>query len=288
MAEVLSHQRQGTRRLSVVGMCRAVGLSRATYYRLRRSRPQETPSLALRDRLQRLALQWPTYGYRRLTHALRRSGVRVNHKHVLRLMREDNLLCLRRRRFLHTTDSQHGLAVYPNLVPQLEVTGIGQLWVADITYLRLRHEFVYLAVILDACSRRCIGWALERSLEADLAVGALRMALARRAVRPGLVHHSDQGVQYASSLYTELLLSRGIRISMSRRGNPYDNAYAESFLKTLKYEEVYLYEYADLAEARQRIGHFVEKVYNHKRLHSALGYRPPAEFEQSLSQRTRP
>lgn len=288
MAEVLSHQRQGTRRLSVVGMCRAVGLSRATYYRLRRSRPQETPSLALRDRLQRLALQWPTYGYRRLTHALRRSGVRVNHKHVLRLMREDNLLCLRRRRFLHTTDSQHGLAVYPNLVPQLEVTGIDQLWVADITYLRLRHEFVYLAVILDACSRRCIGWALERSLEADLAVGALRMALARRAVRPGLVHHSDQGVQYASSLYTELLLSRGIRISMSRRGNPYDNAYAESFLKTLKYEEVYLYEYADLAEARQRIGHFVEKVYNHKRLHSALGYRPPAEFEQSLSQRTRP
>jgi transposase InsO family protein len=203
-------------------------------------------------------------------------------------MREDNLLCLRRRRFLRTTDSRHGLAVYPNLIPHLAVTGIDQLWVADITYIRLQHEFVYLAVILDAFSRRCIGWALGRSLEAPLAVGALRTALARRAVRPGLVHHSDQGGQYASSLYTELLLSRGIRISMSRRGNPYDNAYAESFLKTLKYEEVYLSEYADLADARLRIGHFVEKVYNRKRLHSALGYRPPAEFEQSLSQRTRP
>ena len=158
----------------------------------------------------------------------------------------------------------------------------------DITYLRLQHEFVYLAVILDAFSRRCIGWALERSLETPLALGALRMALARRAVQPGLVHHSDQGVQYASSLYTELLTSRGIQVSMSRRGHPYDNAYAESFLKTLKYEEVYLSEYADLTDARQRIGHFVEKIYNHKRLHSALGYRPPAEFEQSLLQTTRP
>ena len=171
MAEVLSHQRQGVLRLSVVGMCRAVGLSRATCYRLRRSRPQETPSLALRDRLQRSALQWPTYGYRRLTHALRRGGVRVNHKHVRRLMREDNLLCLRRRRVLRTTDSQHGLAVYPNLVPHLAVTGLDQLWVADITYIRLQQEFVYLAVLLDACSRRCIGWALERSLETPLLSG---------------------------------------------------------------------------------------------------------------------
>jgi transposase InsO family protein len=242
--------------------------------------------MELRDHIQRLALQWPQYGYRCITAELRRQGVQANHKRVLRLMREDNLLCLRKRRFITTTDSRHWLTIYPNLVPELMLSGINQLWVADITYIRLLREFVYLAVILDAYSRRCIGWALEPYLEAELAVEALRMALAERRVEPGLVHHSDRGVQYASSSYTELLKERGIRISMSRRGNPYDNAQAERFMRTLKYEEVYLFEYETMAEARARISHFLEEVYNQKRLHSALGYVPPAEYEQQLCQTT--
>ncbi len=201
-------------------------------------------------------------------------------------MREDNLLCLRKRRFILTTDSRHSLTTYPNLVPELMLTGINQLWVADITYIRLLREFVYLAVILDAYSRRCIGWALELYLEAELALEALRMALATRKVEPGLVHHSDRGVQYASSVYTDLLKEQGIRISMSRTGNPYNNAQAERFMRTLKYEEVYLSEYETMAEARARISHFLEEVYNQKRLHSAIGYVPPAEYEQQLCQTT--
>jgi putative transposase len=249
-------------------------------------RRQPDPDSELRDHVQRIALEWPAYGYRRITAELHRRSVEANHKRVLRLMREDNLLCLRKRSFIRTTDSRHALARYPNLVPELAVTGIDQLWVADITYIRLLREFVYLAIILDACSRRCIGWALEPYLEAELALAALRMALTARRVEPGLVHHSDQGVQYASLAYTELLKERGIRISMSRRGNAYDNAKAESFIKTLKYEEVYLFEYETMAEARASISHFLEEVYNQKRLHSALGYVPPAEFEQQLRQPT--
>jgi transposase InsO family protein len=186
------------------------------------------------------------YGYRRITHELRRRGIVVNHKRVLRLMREDNLLCLRKKSLTKTTNSRHPFDRYPNLVPELIVTGIDQLWVADITYIRVQREFIYLAIILDAFSRRCIGWHLDRTLEAELAVTALRMALSNRTLRLGLVHHSDQGVQYASRDYTELLKEHSIRISMSRRGNPYDNARAESFIKTLKVEEVYLYEYEDL------------------------------------------
>jgi transposase InsO family protein len=197
-------------------------------------------------------------------------------------MKEDNLLCLRRRKCVATTDSAHGYAVYPNLAADLELTGIDQLWVADITYIRLEEEFVYLAVVLDAFSRRVLGWALDRTLEARLAVEALQMAVGRRRPGPDLVHHSDRGVQYACSRYTELLKANGIRISMSRKGNPYDNAQCESFMKTLKYEEVYSSEYRDLAEARAQIGAFLEKVYNQKRLHSALGYLPPAEFERNL------
>src|SRR6266851_4151608 len=214
-----------------------------------------------------------------------RSGERgwvVNHKRVLRLMRADNLLCLRNRAFVCTTDSDHQLRVYPNLARELKVNGLNQLWVADITYIRLVLEFVYLAVILDAFSRRVIGWALGRTLEAKLALEALQLALAGGRAAPGLVHHSDQGVQYASCDYTELLTEHSIRISMSRRGNPYDNAQAESFMKTLKYEEVYRTEYRDEREARSGIGHFLEKVYNQKRLHSALSYVPPAEFERKL------
>lgn len=238
--------------------------------------------MKLRDAIQKQAVEMPAYGYRRITMALRRAGWVVNHKRVRRLMREDNLLCLRRRAFVRTTDSNHQLRVYPNLARDMKVDGLNQLWVADITYIRLALEFVYLAVILDAFSRRVIGWALGRTLEAELAVAALRLALASGRVAPGLVHHSDRGVQYASGDYTELLTEHAILISMSRRGNPYDNAQAESFMKTLKYEEVYRTEYLDFADARRRIGKFLESVYNQKRLHSALGYLPPAEFEQQL------
>ena len=257
-------------------------MSRAGYYRFLKPVAENLAEMELRDAIQRAAVDMPAYGYRRITVALRREGWVVNHKRVLRLMRADNLLCLRRRAFVCTTNSDHQLRVYPNLARDLKVAGLNQLWVADITYIRLLLEFVYLAVILDAFSRRVIGWALGRTLEAKLALAALRMAIAQGRVVPGLVHHSDQGVQYASGDYTELLSEHGIRISMSRRGNPYDNAQAESFIKTLKYEEVYRTEYLDFADARRRIGKFIESIYNQKRLHSALGYLPPAEFEQQF------
>ena len=263
-------------------VCQALALSRATYDRWQLATPVPDQDMAWRAQIQAIALEMPTYGYRRLTYELQRRGVVVNHKWVLRLMREDHVLCLRKRGFVRTTDSAYVLAVSPNLLPTLTVDGPDQLWVADITYIRLPQEFVYLAVLLDASSRRCIGWALERYLEAELARAALRMALATRVIRPGLVHHADRGVQYASHASTNLLKAHGIRISMSRTGTPYDNAQAESFIKTLKYEEVHLFEYQNFAEARGRIGQFIEEVYNEKRLHSALGYRPPAEFEQLL------
>ena len=259
-------------------------MSRAGYYRFIKPVVENAAEMELRDTIQHLAVEMPAYGYRRITMALRRAGWVVNHKRVRRLMRADNLLCLRRRAFVRTTDSNHKLRVYPNLARGLKVSGLNQLWVADITYIRLLLEFVYLAVILDAFSRRVIGWALGRTLEAQLALEALQMAIADGRVAPGLVHHSDQGVQYASGDYVELLTDHGILISMSRRGNPYDNAQAESFIKTLKYEEVYRTEYLDFADARRRIGKFIESIYNQKRLHSALGYLPPAEFEQQLFQ----
>lgn len=263
-------------------MCTLARVSRAGFYRLPPDPPRPDPDLELRDALQRIALQFPSYGWPRMTAELQRRGWAVNHKRVYRLMREDNLLCLRRRKFVVTTDSAHGLPVYPNLARTLVVTGLDQLWVADLTYIRLELEFVYLAVILDAFSRRVIGWALDRTLEAELTLQALRQALVQRRPVRGLVHHSDRGVQYASRDYTQLLKDHGIQISMSRKANPWDNAVCESFIKTLKYEEVYRTEYRDLAEARASIGVFLEKVYNQKRLHSALGYLPPVEFERGL------
>lgn len=238
--------------------------------------------MELRDAIQRIAVEMPAYGHRRITAELRRADWVVNRKRVLRIMQDDNLVCLRGRSYVRTTDSNHKLPVYPNLARDLKVSGLNQLWVADITYIRLQYEFVYLSVILDAHSRRVIGWALGRTLEAELAVDALKMAIRRGRVEPGLVHHSDRGIQYASRAYTDLLTEHGIQISMSRRGNPYDNAKAESFMKTLKYEEVYRSEYRDFEEARRRIGQFIESVYNRKRLHSALGYLPPVEFEQTV------
>lgn len=215
---------------------------------------------------------------------LKRRGWDVNRKRVQRIMREDNLLCVVKRRFLvPTTDSDHNLKVYPNLAAKRILTGVDQLWVADITYIRLEEEFVYLAVILDAYSRRVIGWHLDQCLDNSLTLNALRLALRERTVPPELVHHSDRGVQYASHEYTASLKENGIQISMSRKANPWDNAACESFMKTLKYEEVHRTEYRNLAHARSAIGEFLEKVYNEKRLHSALSYRAPVEFEKSLS-----
>jgi putative transposase len=268
--------------MTVKRMCQLGGISRSGFYR-RRSRPEGGDGeLDLRDAIQRIAVEFPSYGRPRVTAELRRRGWCVNPKRVYRILREDNLLCLRKRKFVVTTDAEHGWRVYPNLAGELVPSGIDQLWVADITYVRLELEFIYLAVVLDAYSRRVIGWALDQTLEDSLTVSALRMALKQRHPRAGLVHHSDRGVQYASIGYTDLLKQHGIGISMSRTGNPYDNAKAESFIKTLKYEEVYRQEYRDLAEARVSIGRFLEKTYNQKRLHSALGYRPPEEFEVSL------
>lgn len=260
-------------------------MSRAGYYRLSDPREESEEEMELRDAIQKIALKMPFYGYRRITAQLHLNGMVVNHKRVLRITREDNLLCLRRRSFVNTTDSNHNLPVYPNLARKMTLAGLNQLWVADITYIRLLHEFIYLAVILDAFSRKVIGWALDRTLEAVLAVEALTMAIRRGKVVPGLVHHSDRGVQYASGCYTNMLEEHGIVISMSRRGNPYDNAKAESFMKTLKYEEVHRSEYLDLADARRQVGRFIEQVYNRERLHSALGYLSPAEFESRQADR---
>ena len=263
-------------------MCQLAKLPRATFYRWRPHKQGPDADLALRDAIQRIALEFPSYGRPRITAELRRRGWVINPKKVYRILREDNLLCLRRRKFVLTTDSGHSLAVYPNLARETALSGLDQLWVADITYIRLAWEFVYLAVILDAYSRRVVGWALQDTLEGKLTMAALRMALNRRRPAAGLVHYSDRGVQYAAGDYVQLLQQHKIAISMSRKANPYDNAKAESFIKTLKYEEVYRSEYRNLAEACSSIARFLEQVYNKKRLHSALGYCPPAEFERKL------
>jgi transposase InsO family protein len=263
----------------------AVGLSRATIWRqLRQPSTSHEDELELRSQIQTIALEMRSYGYRPITAELHRRGVKVNHKHVLRLLREDNLLCLRQRAFVRTTDSRHNLMVYSNLARDLSLSNINQLWVADITYIRLLREFIYLAVLLDAFSRRCIGWAISRHIDTQLTLAALQMALNTRTINSGLIHHSDQGVQYAATDYVAVLRDHKIEISMSRIGNPYDNAKAERFMRTLKYEEIYMNDYETLAEVRASIEHFIESVYNRKRLHSAIGYRPPAEFEASLAQ----
>jgi transposase InsO family protein len=268
--------------MTVGRMCALGHVARPGFYRFDPEAQRREFDMDLRDAIQRIALQFPAYGRPRITAELKRQGWEVNHKRVGRIMLEDNLLCIRRKKFVRTTDANHSFPIYPNLAGKMILSGVDQLWVADITYIRLETEFVYLAVVLDAFSRRVVGWALDLTLDAGLAIAALKMAFDQRGAVTGLTHHSDRGVQYASKEYTDLLKTHGVQISMSRSGNPYDNAKCESFMKTLKYEEVYRQEYRDLAEARASIQRFIEKTYNAKRLHSALGYRPPIEFERSL------
>jgi len=236
----------------------------------------------LQDHIERIAIEFPRYGYRRITHQLKREGVTVNHKRVLRVMRESSLLVAAKRKWVKTTDSNHGYPIYSNLVKDFILTGINQIWIADITYIRILLGFVYLAVILDAFSRKAIGYCISKNINTELTLSALRMAIQSRIPQRGVTHHSDRGIQYASKDYIDELLKYGFKISMSRKGNPYDNAKAESFMKTLKSEEVYLWDYSTFEDAQKRIPYFINAVYNQKRLHSSLGYLPPDEFEAKL------
>ena len=273
-------QPEGQPSLSLTEACQVAQVSRAGFYRHYQEHAPRLVETELRDAIQRIALGHRCYGYRPVTEELRKQGWVVNYKRVRRILRQDNLLSIRRRRYVLTTDSRHPYFVYPNLAGDLKLTGVNQLWVADITYIRLREQFLYLAVILDAYSRRVIGWELGETLQATLALAALDRALSQRKLPDGIVHHSDRGVQYCWGDYIQKLQNHHFQISMSRKGNPYDNAKAESFMKTLKCEEVYLHAYRDLEEARISIQHFLEQVYNRQRLHSALGYCSPVEFER--------
>ncbi len=268
--------------IGIERMCRLAEVSRAGYYRHWQASAPKREATGLRDAIQRLALAHRHYGYRRIAALLGREGWQANHKRVLRLMHEDNLLCLRKAAFVPaTTDSRHGWRVVPNLARGMALSGLDQLWVADITYIHLAEEFGYLAIVLDAFSRKVVGWAFETHLQAVLAIAALEQAIAQRRPTPGsLIHHSDRGVQYACGDYAAILKAHDIQASMSRVGNPYDNAKAESFMKTLKQEEVDGTAYRDVAEARARIGSFIETVYNRQRLHSALDYLAPEEYER--------
>lgn len=261
-------------------MCRLAGVSRAGFYRFLQPGYPGEEQMEVRNAIQQIVLEHRgRYGYRRVAAELRRRGMAVNHKRVLRLMREDNLLGIQPRTFLLTTDSEHDRPVYLNLARRMRLTGINQLWVADITYIRLRSEFVYLAVVLDAFSRKVVGWALDRTLTTRLPLLALERAITLRQPAAGLVHHSDRGVQYASEQYTGLLAVHGILPSMSRPGNPYDNAFCESFIKTLKREQIHAHKYQFLDELCEDVEQFIEQYYNRLRLHSALGYKTPEEFE---------
>ena len=266
--------------LSIERMCQLAQVSRAGFYRRFQEQEPQQEEMELRSQIQHIFLEHRRrYGYRRITQTLRRQGLLVNHKRVQRLMGADNLLGLQPKAFVRTTNSQHQHEVYLNLASSIKLRGVNQLWVADITYIRLQGEFVYLAVILDAFSRRVVGWELARTLTCDLTKTALQRAIAERQPARGLVHHSDRGVQYASQEYIKLLAQHHILPSMSRPANPYDNASCESFMKTLKREEIYTSEYRDLEHLRQHLAQFIDGYYNRVRLHSALAYLSPEEFE---------
>jgi putative transposase len=283
---VITQVRQDHPELAVRALCRLLGVSRAWYYAAQQHpappAARETAT-ALRTAIEDVILEFPGYGYRRVTKALARQGWSVNHKRVLRIMREEALLCQLQRQWLPTTDSRHPHRRYPNLLKGRELSGLNQGWIADITYVRLPGQFVYVAALLDAYSRRCVGWALSREINTALTLAALEMALAARPVVPGWIHHSDQGVQYASSAYIARLEQAGAQISMAARGCPTENAQAERFFRTLKYEEIYLKHYRTYDEAEANLREFIETVYNTKRLHSRLGYVPPSEFEAALA-----
>jgi len=280
----MTQTKQEKPQLSIRQLSHTLQVNRRWYYTRLAQGETVDPDVELRDAIEQIILEFSGYGYRRVTHALVRAGWSVNHKRVLRIMREESLLCHLKRQFVPTTDSHHPFQVYPNLIKGMELDAPDVVWVADITYIRLLSNFVYLATILDAYSRKCVGWNLSKRIDTQLALGALEKALATREVRPGLIHHSDRGVQYASTAYVERLLNVQAKISMSAVGNPYDNAKAESFFKTLKQEEVYLKQYQTFEEAESNIGQFIEEVYNTKRLHSSLGYVPPIEFEMAYAQ----
>jgi len=265
-------------------MCHLAGVSRASYYRHWEEAAPGEAEMAVRAAIQEVVFAHRRrYGYRRVSVDLRRRGMTVNHKRVLRIMREDSLLAIRYRKYILTTNSQHDCPVYVNLAARMSVTGINQLWVADITYIRLRSEFVFLAVVIDRYSRKAVGWALDRSLSAQVAVRALQQAVERRQPPPGVVHHSDQGTQYASAEYIAVLQAKQMTPSMSRPANPYDNAACESFMKTLKQEEIYCNQFADFNDLSAHLEEFLDTYYNRQRLHSALGYRTPEEFERATA-----
>jgi transposase InsO family protein len=266
-------------------MCRAAGVSRAGFYRDWQERQPQAAEVAIRDAVQKEALRHRRYGYRRVLQMVQRGGMGVGEWVVRRILRTDNLLAVRKRKFVATTDSQHRFTVYPNLARYVEVKAINQLWVADITYVRLGHEFVYVAVVLDVYSRRVVGWSLGRSLQTSLPLSALNQAIANRQPGPNLVHHSDRGTQYASDEYVQRLEQAGMFISMSRPARPWENAYCEAFMRTLKDEEINCRTYSTMEELERNIEDFVERFYNRERLHSALNYRSPEEFEKDVTQK---
>jgi len=275
--------------LPISNAIRTLNVGKSGYYEWLQ-KPDSDPDsvrveMRIKDEMQKIAIEFPRYGYRRMTIDLHNRGYHVNHKKILRLMQEDNLLCVKKHFKPLTTDSNHNHKVYPNMIKNREIKQPNQVWASDITYIQLADEFVYLAVMLDLFTRRCIGWQLGRHIDTQLTLSALDQALKHRwnPDLPGIIHHSDRGVQYASNLYVDRLKEHNFRISMSRKGNPYDNAFVESFIKTLKYEEVYLNEYETFSDALENIGRFIDDVYNKKRLHSSLGYKSPEAFEQEAN-----